>query len=246
MSVTAKLNNRILLVRIRNGLDTSLRYHQSGFRSKRATSQHVLAARRIKDSFAIFIDFSKAFDSVKWTWIHAVLLHYNVPEELVEVVMSMCYGAKAKVKYSNDQFTNFIDLRIGVLHGDTLAPYLIVIVVDYVMRVALEDQSLGLKITNQVGTTTRIKIHAKYITDLDFADDIMLISDDAINSQKQLDSVDTMARKSRLEDQRSEDRVYDGRKLGVSNRIARFYRYNKFSQRLQVFRILAAKLHKRF
>jgi membrane associated rhomboid family serine protease len=84
--------------------------------------QHVLAARRIfeeiKDSFqgklvAIFIDFSKAFDSAKWTWIRAVLLHYNVHEELVEAVMSMYYGAKVKVKYTNDQFTNFIDLSIG-------------------------------------------------------------------------------------------------------------------------------------
>jgi Reverse transcriptase (RNA-dependent DNA polymerase) len=143
---------------------------------------------------AIFIDFRNAFGAVKWTWIRAVLLHYNVPEELVEAVMSMYYGAKAKVKYSNDQFTNFIDLSIGVLQGGTLAPYLFVIVVDYGMRVALADQSLGLKITNKEGTTTRIKTPAKYITDLDFADDIMLISDDAINSQKQLDSVDIMAR----------------------------------------------------
>jgi hypothetical protein len=64
------------------------------------------------------------------------------------------YGAKAKVKYSNDQLTNFIDLSIGVLQGDTLAPYMFVIVVDYVMTVALADQSLGLKIANKVGTTT--------------------------------------------------------------------------------------------
>jgi hypothetical protein len=45
------------------------------------------------------------------------------------------------VKYGNDQFINFIDLSIGVLQeGDTLAPYLFVIVVDYVMTVALADQ----------------------------------------------------------------------------------------------------------
>jgi hypothetical protein len=50
-----------------------------------------------------------------------------------------------------------------------------VIVVDYVMRVALADQSLGLKITNKVGTRARTLIPAKYITDQDFADDIMLI-----------------------------------------------------------------------
>jgi hypothetical protein len=63
----------------------------------------------------------------------------------------MYYGAKTKVKYSNDHFTNFIDLIIGVLQGETLAPYLFVIVLDYVMRVALADQSLGLKITNKCG-----------------------------------------------------------------------------------------------
>jgi hypothetical protein len=110
-----------------------------------------------------------------------------VQEEIVEAVISGCYGAKVKAKYGNDQFTNFIDHCIGVVQGDTLAPYLFVIVVDYVMRVALADQSLGLKITNKVGATTRTKILAKYMTDLDFADDIMLVSDDAINSQKQLD-----------------------------------------------------------
>jgi hypothetical protein len=80
-------------------------------------------------------------------------VHYNAPEELVEAVMSMYYGAKAKVKYSNDRFANFIDLSIRVLQGDILAPYLFVIVVDYVRRVALADQSLGLKITNKVGTS---------------------------------------------------------------------------------------------
>jgi hypothetical protein len=55
-----------------------------------------------------------------------------------------------------------------------------------------------LKIANKVGTTTRIRIPVKYTADLDFADDIMLTSDDAINSQKQLDSVDIMAGKVEL------------------------------------------------
>jgi hypothetical protein len=34
-----------------------------------------------------------------------------------------------------------------------------------------------------------------YITGLDFADDIILLSDDAVNVQKQLDSVEVMARR---------------------------------------------------
>jgi hypothetical protein len=68
--------------------------------------------------------------------------------------------------------------------GTTLAP----IAVDYIMRVAFADQSLGLKITFKVGTTSRINT-AKYVTDL-------------LHHGSQ----------SRLEDQHGEDRVYDGRK----------------------------------
>jgi hypothetical protein len=44
-------------------------------------------------------------------------------------------------------------------------------------------------------TNSRLGCPAKYITDLDFADEIMLISDDGENAQKQLDSVTAMARR---------------------------------------------------
>jgi hypothetical protein len=67
--------------------------------------------------------------------------------------------------------------------------------VDYAIRLALSDQSLVLKIANKVGTTSGIKSHSKYITDLDFTEDIMLVSDNSINSQKQLNSVDLTARR---------------------------------------------------
>ena len=49
---------------------------------------------------------------------------------LVDSITSLYYGAKAKVRYDSEKFTDFIELRIGVLQGDTLAPYLFVIVMD--------------------------------------------------------------------------------------------------------------------
>jgi hypothetical protein len=97
-------------------------------------------------------------------------------------------------------------------------------VVDYVMRVALAYQSLGLKFANKVGTSTRIKIPAEYITDLYVIDDLMLESDNAINSPKQLGSVDVMARRVGLKISRAKT-VHD-------DRITRFYWYNKSVQRL--------------
>ena len=122
MSVAAKLYNKMLQRRLAMGLDTYLRSGQNGFRSTRSCAQQVFTARRIieevQDSsqgklIGIFIDFSKAFHSVKWTWIRAVLLHYNVPICIVDAVMSLYTGATAKVKY-DDTFTDFIPLSTGV------------------------------------------------------------------------------------------------------------------------------------
>ena len=201
MSLVAKVYNRLLLQRLSSGLDKNLRYSQNGFRSLRSTSQHVLTLRRIieevRDSelgklVLVFIDFSKAFDSVSWDWIRAILLHYNVPIALVDVIMSLYAGAKAKVRYDTDKFTDYISLSVGVLQGDTLAPYLFVIVMDFILRTALDgESSLGLKIKN--GTTRRYP--AKYLTDLAYADDITLITESAANAQTALSAVERVARR---------------------------------------------------
>jgi Reverse transcriptase (RNA-dependent DNA polymerase) len=175
-----------------------MRYNQNGFRKLRSTTQHVLAARRlieeIRDSstgklVSIFIDFTKAFDSVNWNWMRAILLAYNVPIKLVNTIMSLYHGATAKVKLENNEFTDFISLSSGVLQGDTLAPYLFIIVLDYVLRTALPDESLGIQLTRNKGSRSR-PIPGSYITDLDFADDIMLTSDNIKNAQSMLSSIE--------------------------------------------------------
>jgi hypothetical protein len=132
MSTCAKLYNRLLLGRIRDGLDRHLRPNQNGFRPLRSTGQHVLAWRRIYEEtiatkfatlFSTFIDFSKAFDSVDWNYIENIMLSYDIPVEVVDAVMSVYYGATAAVKSDGD-ISEYFDLGVGVLQGDTLAPYL--------------------------------------------------------------------------------------------------------------------------
>ena len=94
------------------------------------------------------------------------------------------------MKY-DDQFTDFIPLSTGVLQGDTLAPYLFIIVLDYVLRTALHDESLGFKIANSI---SRSRGKAKYICELAFADDILLTSDCHIKAQTMALSIESIAR----------------------------------------------------
>ena len=110
MSCVAKLYNKILLKRLQQALNSKLRQNQNGFRPCRSTNQHILALRRLIEEcsihqnsplIAIFIDFKKAFDSVKWSYIHQILISYNVPDLLCNAIMSMYYGAKTKFTTSD-------------------------------------------------------------------------------------------------------------------------------------------------
>ena len=70
--ISAKIYNLMLLNRIRPVLDPLLRKNQNGFRQNRSTTGQILTIRRIIEgakskqlpATLLFIDFSKAFDSI--------------------------------------------------------------------------------------------------------------------------------------------------------------------------------------
>ena len=71
-----------------------------------------------------------------------------------------------------DGDTDYFDIVAGVLHGDTLAPYLFIICLDYVLRTSIDKiKENGFKQTKE-----RSKSYpAKTITDADYTDDIALL-----------------------------------------------------------------------
>ena len=200
MSICAKLYNLLLLNRLSPNLNRVLRHNQNGFRFGRSTAQQVLALRRIieetqsvkgKKLVSVFVDFSKAFDSVDWNYIEGILLAYGIPEEIVDAIMSVYYGAQAAVKV-NGGISDFFDLGVGVLQGDTLAPFLFVIVLDWVMRNAIPESELGLDLhKDYIGH----KCDIRFLTDLCYADDIALITDNIENANSMLTSISLSAKK---------------------------------------------------
>ena len=76
------------------------------------------------------------------------------------------------------------EITAGVLQGDTLAPFLFIIVLDYALRKAIAGREDGLGFTICPRKSRR---HPKVtITDLDFADDISLLSDEIQQAQELL------------------------------------------------------------
>ena len=84
----------------------------------------------------LFVDFSKAFDSIHRGKMKQILLAYGLPKETVAVIMMLHKNMKVKV-HSLDRDTDYFDIVAGVLQGDTFAPYLFIICLDYVLRMSI-------------------------------------------------------------------------------------------------------------
>ena len=120
----------------------------------------------------IFVDFAKAFDSIHRGKMEQILLAYGIPKETVAVITILYRNTKVKVR-SPDGDTEYFDIVAGVLQGDTLAPYLFIICLDYVLRTSIDKiRENGFELTKKRSR----RYPAKTITDADYADDIAILA----------------------------------------------------------------------
>ena len=93
-----------------------------------------------------FVHFHKAFDSIDRRAISIVLSKYGVSELLIANVMQFYIGTSAAVATAHGNTEN-VSTRSGVLQGDTLAPFLFITLLDYVLHATLLDKIDGFTIT---------------------------------------------------------------------------------------------------
>ena len=188
----------MVLNRIQPKVDTHLRPNQNGFRPGRTTTAHILALRRLiegvkshnKKALILYVDFKKAFDSIHRSTMMRILKAYNIPPKLLAVIEKMYENTRAKV-ISPDGETDFFEIKAGVLQGDTLAPYLFAIVLDFVLRKTFtgRETELGFKLQRQRSR----RVPAIVVTDLDFADDLALLCEEIEQAQEVLLRLETEA-----------------------------------------------------
>ena len=116
-----------------------------------------------------------------------ILRAYEIPEVLVTAVSKLYENTQARV-LSPDGETELFNIVAGVLHGDTLAPYLFGIVPDYAMRRAIEGKKTELEFELERRRSRRHPAVA--ICVLDFADDIALLSEEIDQAQELLTRVE--------------------------------------------------------
>ena len=135
------------------------------------------------------MDFRKAFDSISREVMFEILPLYGIPSLLVEAIKSLYINTSAII-ISPDGETESFDISAGVLQGDTLAPFLFIVVLDYVLRLSLDRM-------NEKGVKTKPRQSRRYpaqhLTDLDFADDLALISESIKDAESLLQSLEFAA-----------------------------------------------------
>ena len=67
-----------------------------------------------------------------------ILLANGLPKETVVAIMMLYKNTEVKVHFP-DGDTEYFDIVVGVLQGDTLTPYLFIICLDYVHRTSIDE-----------------------------------------------------------------------------------------------------------
>ena len=97
------------------------------------------------------------------------------PKAIVDIIGLLYTNTKAWVITPNGMTSHF-DIQAGVLQGDTLAPYLFIITVEYCMRQAIKSHP---EYCFAINPAKSKRIKANKISDLEFANDIALMADSA-------------------------------------------------------------------
>ena len=194
LSCVGKLYTSILGKRLTKYLDLLgiIAEEQNGFRAKRSCEDHIYSLTSIiqsrkeqnLDTFAAFIDFSKAFDSVNRDFLLYKLLNYNIQGKMYNAIKSLYMTTSSRLNL-NGYLTEWFESMAGVRQGDNLSPLLFNIFLNDLVN-ELKSLNLGIKFG-----------HLK-ICMLLYADDIVLISDNENHLQKMLSHVHTWCKKWQL------------------------------------------------
>lgn len=172
-----KLLTKILSNRLKRKFDENQPKEQAGFRGGYSTMDHIQVVKTLierSEEYELplcmaFVDYEKAFDSIKTDAIINALKNQGIPIGYVTLLSNIYNKATANLKLQDK--TEKFNIRKGVRQGDTISPKLFTAALEEVFK-RLEWQERG------------ININGTFLSHLRFADDIVVFANTPEELQK--------------------------------------------------------------
>ena len=171
ISHASKIMLHIVNTRLQAYLSREIASEQAGFVKGRGTREQILTMRQIVEKarefnivlYVCFVDFRKAFDTIKWSKLWRALTEMGAPQHLVHLTRRLYEDGTAAVRVDGIDSERF-KTQAGVRQGCILSPLLFNIYTEYIMRMVLEDWDKG------------ISVGGRKISNLRYADDTTLLA----------------------------------------------------------------------
>lgn len=192
-----KLYARVLAARLYAGLDPVLRDNQFGFRQGRSTSDAIFLVRRLQDLVdakrhqvlhLLFLDWSKAFDTIKPAALHLALRRLKVPPTMCKAILDLTASPVFRVVVDGE-VSGLKTQSSGIRQGCTLSPLLFIAM----QTVMFHDIQRTFLAQHPLAVTPTVSMF-----DIEFADDAVLVSRNCEHLQALLQIVQTEAAKYNL------------------------------------------------
>ena len=142
-----------------------------------------------------FIDFKKAFDLVRRTAFWEIMKKMGVNGEIIRPIRKLYQNQEAAVRVESE-LSEWFKIKKRVRQGCPVSPVYFNFYLEEVMRPTADEMSW-------VG----IRISGKYLNNLQFTDDVVLIATSPERLQSLIDEVDCVSKEFKVEISRSKTKI---------------------------------------
>lgn len=190
MSHMLKLFLRILHTRMFRKLEELSGVTQFGFKNGMGTREAVFCLNTLiqncidqrKDVYITFIDYEKAFDTVKHDIMIKTLQSANIDSRDIRIIQNLYWNQKARVRLNQSTNTEDFEVLRGVRQGCILSPMLFNLYVENVFAEALEGYDYG------------IKVNGYPLNNIRYADDTAILTDNEHEMQLLIDRINNVGK----------------------------------------------------